>query len=371
MAWNFHDKDSDARFHAYWNEGTYKQHLPGFTNSTLRLKVEDAQTLAAGTLYTAVIDKLSNKIGTLCSLPEDYDKITVSTDAAAGAVNKKRVIHTDSVGNGCKQLGFCNGHGSCNFCTETCNCDKEYGGPGAVVGLDIKNDCSERVCPSGYAWGALPSDSLSGHPLMECSGAGICERGKGVCRCFEGFGGSKCDRRTCPEMNSEVCAGHGTCLSMRQLSMKPDALPLSDPWNYATTGISYPIYGGGREGQIITAESNVTWDERYLHLCHCDSGWSVGLGSDETQVPEYFGAACQLRHCPSGDDPLTTIDETNCTAVTAAGGKGVGQKGNLCYVECANRGLCDYETGTCECFEGFWGIACEKLKDINPGEGEK
>eukprot|EP00520_Triparma_pacifica_P018326 CAMPEP_0118654522 /NCGR_PEP_ID=MMETSP0785-20121206/12440_1 /TAXON_ID=91992 /ORGANISM="Bolidomonas pacifica, Strain CCMP 1866" /LENGTH=611 /DNA_ID=CAMNT_0006547199 /DNA_START=136 /DNA_END=1971 /DNA_ORIENTATION=+ len=371
VQWDFYDIDSDARFHAYWTEGTYEKHLPGFTNSTLRLKVEDGQTLTAGTLYTAVVDRLAAKIGTVCSLPEDYDKITISTDATAGAVVKARVMHTDSVGNGCKQLGFCSGHGKCNFCTEQCTCDKEYGGAGAIVGIDIKQDCSERVCPAGYSWGSLPTASNLGHPLEECSGAGICERGKGVCRCFEGFGGAKCDRRTCPEFNSEVCSGHGTCLSMRQLSMKPDALPLSDPWDYKTTGISYPIYGGGREGNIIVNENNVTWDERFLHLCHCDSSWPVGLGPGETQVPEFFGAACNLRHCPSGDDPLTTVDETNCTGVTAAGGKSVGQKGNLCHVECSNRGLCDYETGTCECFKGFWGTACEILKDIDPTEGEE
>ena len=40
------------------------------------------------------------------------------------------------------------------------------------------------------------------------------------------------------------------------------------------------------------------------------------------------------------------------------------------FVECSNRGVCEYETGLCQCFKGFWGSACEILKDI-PGSEEE
>ena len=36
-------------------------------------------------------------------------------------------------------------------------------------------------------------------------------------------------------------------------------------------------------------------------------------------------------HCPSGDDPITSVDETDCENVT------LGDAGNLCHVECSNR----------------------------------
>ena len=93
--------------------------------------------------------------------------------------------------------------------------------------------------------------------------------------------------------------------------------------------------------------------------CVCDSGWKVGLGANQTQTPEYFGPNCGLRHCPSGDDPVTLhVNELNCTNVTAEGGHGVGMPGNHCHVDCSNRGLCDYSSGVCTCFDGFFGANC-------------
>jgi hypothetical protein len=103
-----------------------------------------------------------------------------------------------------------------------------------------------------------------------------------------------------------------------------------------------------------------TFDGESRQGCVCDSSWPVGLRSGQTQLAEYFGAACQFRRCPSGDDPVTAhVDETNCSGVRQAPGPGnVGQLGNRCYVPCSNRGSCDYGTGICKCFSGFYGANC-------------
>lgn len=106
------------------------------------------------------------------------------------------------------------------------------------------------------------------------------------------------------------------------------------------------------------AADSSTWDEDQSYGCVCDSKWKVGLGAGETQEPEWFGADCSLRHCLSADDPRTDKNELDCENVTATDSIYKGKYGNLCQVDCANRGLCDYKTGLCSCFNGFFGSDC-------------
>jgi hypothetical protein len=53
-------------------------------------------------------------------------------------------------------------------------------------------------------------------------------------------------------------------------------------------------------------------------------------------------------------------NEVNCYNVTVPYGKHAGRHGNLCHVDCANQGICDYSTGTCNCFKGFYGSDCTR-----------
>jgi len=239
----------------------------------------------------------------------------------------------------CSEFNFCNGHGTCVEATSTCSCFEGWGAATDMMTFKAP-DCSLRTCPAGLAWGDVATSATSAHALAECSNRGICDHGLGECRCFDGFTGAACQRTTCPN----DCSGHGKCLSMRQIALLSDSLPLvNGTFEY--------------DGD----EDAATWDQDKLFGCVCDSSWDVGLKSGQRQQPEYFGHDCSLRHCPSGDDPRTSLDETDCQNVTAAGGFAVGEAGNLCHVDCSNRGICDYNTGLCKCFSGFYGRACGSI----------
>lgn len=123
-------------------------------------------------------------------------------------------------------------------------------------------------------------------------------------------------------------------------------------------------------GDIDTIETS-TWDQNRTFGCICDSyKWNVGLDDGEHQLAEYFGPGCSLRRCPSGDDPMTDADETDCNGKSQNGASTTaptGAAGNLCHIECSNRGICNHKDGLCECFPGYYGDACQSMSSLVAG----
>ena len=107
------------------------------------------------------------------------------------------------------------------------------------------------------------------------------------------------------------CSGHGTCQSQKQFFV--DAAEVETGTNLKYDG----------------------WDATKIFGCKCEDG--------------FRGPDCSLRECPSGEDPqggpsLEPFDS-------------FGNGGNE-YRDCSGRGLCDYSTGLCNCFKGFYGEDC-------------
>jgi hypothetical protein len=144
------------------------------------------------------------------------------------------------------------------------------------------------------------TDHNQAHQMEECAGRGLCDRDSGQCRCFTGFSGEACARATCPN----DCSGHGVCQSIS---------------SFATDGSE--------------TYNSLSWDYNKEYGCKCDAG--------------YRGGDCSLMECPSGADPLLSDLDASGTRESF---------GN----DCSARGLCNYETGLCECFKGFYGERCER-----------
>lgn len=149
----------------------------------------------------------------------------------------------------------------------------------------------------------LKSDSNTAHQFAECSGRGICERATGTCSCIAGYTGDACQRTVCPN----DCSGHGVCQS--EAYFVADAVA----------------------GTAIASNTYTAFDADSNYGCKCDDGFRA---SD-----------CSARECPSGDDPL----------------KGDGGANGL---DCSGRGVCDYTTGLCGCFKGFFGERCEEQSTL-------
>lgn len=205
----------------------------------------------------------------------------------------------------------CSGHGTCGA-NDKCTCytkkdDNAADGaisntPGAtyITGTADNNDVD-------VAWTGADC-SLRTCPMRE-AWVGVASTNNGGHERAECSNKGECERKTglckCyPNYEGDACertvcpndcSGRGICATAKQLASE------------------------------ASKEYSTPWDALKQQGCICDIG---SRGPD-----------CSLRECPSGDDVM--------------GGDGAGQGR-----DCSGRGLCDYDTGICTCFSGYYGAKC-------------
>ena len=182
-----------------------------------------------------------------------------------------------------------------------------------------------------------------------CSGHGSCEKNN-QCKCFTGLNGEPewvggdCSQRACPYDFAWVgevvgannlhpwteCSNKGICnreTGMCECFYGYDGIACqrtSCPENCNYRGACWPEKVlADRAGRVY----DLPWDAKKQVGCVCDYG--------------FRGPACELQECPSGPDPLNGF-------------------GNEAGRDCSGRGICNYDTGLCQCFKGFLGDSCEK-----------
>lgn len=343
-----------------WHEGSNSSVARTAWSDPSKLILYPNHVYPAGVPFWVLIDRYPNSLVSLCGRPPNFPAFRFKVTSSNYYTNTSSFLSAGQIGDGCKSQNYCSGNGNCDFCTSKCTCFNGFGSPSdklRAISDDFHADCSSRTCPSSPAiWVASADFSTTGfHRQVECSNNGICQRETGVCQCFPGYSGAACDRMGCP--GDPPCSGRGVCKALKQLALDAAAQPLTRlPQTYHDVAHDTNFVPA-----VLTTNLTTPNDGGFGHGCVCDSAWAVGLGANQTQEAEYFGAKCEFRRCPSGDDPKTIyVNELNCTGLARTGGRDVGQDGNLCHIDCSNQGVCDYSTGTCACFEGFFGANCGK-----------
>lgn len=353
-------------FQAAWIEGLDNTLTP-YNSSRILLRVEHYNRITIDDMITVNIS-IENNLKAYCGFPS-WESVTSSESLPDFYISSNNTsgstpFEFPQIGKGCTEWDNCNGNGRCDFCQERCICNEGHGSPAEIasIGHLFDGKCKQKTCPFGKQIAGLVtynniSERTAPHDDVECSGAGICDRFHGFCKCFKPFTGGACDRLQCPNN----CSGHGQCLSLRQIADLPVAQPLDE---------TNPEYGTPLHPALKT------WDSDIIHGCVCDSSWEVGFGGGQRQLSEWFGADCSLRHCPTGDNPMTSLNESNCKGRRQQAGAGRpflpwlsplpashgrGLVGNICQVDCSGRGSCDHSTGVCSCYSPSWGDNCAKL----------
>ncbi len=157
------------------------------------------------------------------------------------------------------------------------------------------------MCPKGIAWvsASVVQEDASGGGIIHVHPRNIECSYRGKCHRLTG------ECQCYPGYDGIACQRH----------------ECPDNCNYR--GVCYPE-------RIFAINAGVVYDQPLDAMksvgCLCDIG--------------YRGNACELRECHTGPDPL-------------------GGFGNESGRDCSGRGLCNYETGMYQCFQGFYGSRCQ------------
>lgn len=326
--------------------------------------------------------------------------------------------------NSCSGHGTCNGEDQCECQLEGIvinpagNSDvKQAAWTGA--------DCSAMTCPRGISW-TMPDTSSGSHYCTheigkECSDMGLCDRTTGQCNCFAGYTGAACQRTSCPN----DCNGHGICQS--NVKFAQDATIALQPEDFAVAGlnadfdylISYDLawdsdlhYGckcdvgyRGADCSLVECPSDADplddfcrETENLLYVEFVDTftyyeategtlhPQEQPLGNRMQMFNEYYSPEVLSDGVAQGEPQACEYDTsrqyfdnavdhaaiTETNAIISSEGLGLGALciyGNYCGGSssgqpCSGRGLCNYEDGTCDCFSGYGGNACQNVEDV-------
>jgi len=135
------------------------------------------------------------------------------------------------------------------------------------------------------------------------------------------------------------CSGHGHCSNYAaQFSVAPMA-EIQVPANSAITAAADSMDAKG-------------WDTRIPQKDSCTCFTRTGMSG--SQVYAFTGYDCSFHTCPHA------ISFNGPALSSTAEGDTLGNVFHTQHLECSNQGSCNRKTGSCECYKGYTGEACQR-----------
>lgn len=193
------------------------------------------------------------------------------------------------------------------------------------------------------------------------TGGGVCNTHTGMCDCELGFTGFECETRQCVITNGRMCSGHGVCNHTSGMCIcEPrygdtvDCSRMLCPDSASPTGFGLTCGGGIHPHSYCDHGTNTPAIGRPAArdgTCKCEAGW-VGNGA----------LFCELRYCPG----QTSFRQHSTVCGGAARGECSYQDGQLGNFTGGPYDGTPLPGGTCKCKEPYTGLTCQYMKC--PGE---
>ncbi|KAL4137721.1 hypothetical protein PRIC2_001235 [Phytophthora ramorum] len=283
------------------------------------------------------------------------------------------------------QIAVCSNRGSCDHDTGVCTCDYGFSGL-ACNRMSCPNDCGRHgECRSMRLNAQQKDKGLP--PAVVYQSIWDSEMVHG-CVCEEGYGGGDCSDRLCPTGDDPLTGASTDLLFGLQKNEKQTVLCS------ATSGTLTLSYRGQTTVRI-DASDNADTVSKKLNALHTLQNVNVLFGGNSTtmcnadgnmvtvEFTQNFGplpllvsystgptsGACTLSSQTANTISVTFISALGDTPplrvnadrnvvllpVFTINSDGISGsvRGTNENAECSNNGLCDYETGTCQCFDGM------------------
>jgi len=237
-------------------------------------------------------------------------------------------------------------------------------------------------------------------PRETCSSHGTCDYTNGKCSCFNGYHGFACQNKECPTKDGRICNLQGLCHTADVSEDKQgsceckfpwygeacqykrcptsDARPAIVPWGMASSEHTHyqvvkdavPVWGYECDGHgacnadtgKCTCEHLWYGESCHMKLCPLVNGKTCNqqgycrttdqsddnVGTCVCTWP-YFGHDCGKKHCPA-----------------SSSNSDFSWHGVHRQQECDGHGLCNYDTGRCNCDHGYGGLDCSMKKGLCP-----